>query len=221
MTSLWLHSAAQALAYLGCCSGIYVSATLLARSWRKRSNPTAAVVSTTPTSSSWSNSTYKGSLITAFRDTSTRTDAASLLLFLCALGLFASAMVNEMHHPDAISLRNVHILSRIDDYNFVADVTPADPTLPRIQFALSACQDFIPTHEIQPGITLTWLGYTEDRVHHCDELDGPDAGYALERDRYNAPIIHNWKADAFSGSPAAPQHASSAPSPTAYSTARP
>lgn len=102
-------------------------------------------------------------------------------------------MSSESHHPNSISLRDVHVLSRLDDYNFIVDVASSDPAQPRIQFALSSCQDFTPTHEIQAGVTLTWLGYVEDRVHHCDELDGPDAGYALERDRYNAPIIHSWR----------------------------
>lgn len=124
----------------------------------------------------------------------------SMIVALMAFALLMTGLKAEAHHPDSFDLRDVHVIERIDDYNFVLDVQPKDKS-DRVRFALTACQDFMPTHEIQAGVNLKWLGYVEDRAHHCDELDGPEAGYALERDRHNAPVIHDWTSYAGSSAP--------------------
>lgn len=102
-------------------------------------------------------------------------------------------MVNENHNPNGYSYQDAHVLSRLDSYNFVIDV-PTDNGQ-RVKLAITSCGDLMPTNEIQAGVNLKWIGYDEDRVHHCDELDGPHNGYTLERDTHGIPIRHNYAAE--------------------------
>ena len=121
----------------------------------------------------------------------------SALTALASTALLTMALRAQQPHPSDYSLNGVHVIERYDAYNFLMNYQGT-------VFALTACQDFVPTSEIKAGVNLTWLGYYEDRVHHCQELDGPHEGYALERNKQNEPVIHDWKVDAFSRSPATP-----------------
>ena len=89
-----------------------------------------------------------------------------------------------------IAMHGVHVLDRVDDYTFRAEVK--DPATGEwYEFYVNACHDFKPTKEIQRGVTLKLLQYVEDRTNSCDELDGHYAGYILMRDEYGAPILSN------------------------------
>lgn len=185
-----LHLVARALSFLGCISGIYVSGTLLTRSWRRRSKPTTDAAADTPTRFSPSNSIYGSWLNTAFPDTSTRTDAGSLLIFLCALGLLATAMVSE-RPKKLIEMQDVHILQQYDANTFQADVAMSSGQ--RTEFVLNFCPSSNVTPEIKPGVSMH-IWYMEDRIHgDCfDVSPGDDRGYELRRDHDRKPILGSW-----------------------------
>lgn len=124
---------------------------------------------------------------------STRIDLLSVAVFTISLGLFSTAIQATVHHPDHFEYLKAKVISRLDDYNFVIESPEG------VRLSITACRDFMPTSEIQAGVMLNWIGYDEDRVHHCDELDGTRKGYSLERDKHNVPIHHDWQVDAYSG----------------------
>jgi hypothetical protein len=85
----------------------------------------------------------------------------------------------EFHHDNVITLRNVAILDRFDDYTLkMAVLNPkTNKTEP---FWVTFCPDYHPTNELQPGLTLITLQYVEDQRLNCFEIAPDNLGYTYD-----------------------------------------
>jgi hypothetical protein len=79
-------------------------------------------------------------------------------------------------------------LKKFDDFNFQMEVQDPD-TKQWNTFGVTFCNDYRPTDEIQPGVTLTLLKDERDPRKHCFEIAPRDLGYTILRGDHNVPII--------------------------------
>ena len=109
--------------------------------------------------------------------------------------------------PNYVVMHDVHVLDRLDEQAFRAEVI--DPaTREWNSFVVKSCPEFVPTHEIKAGATLTLLQYVEDRTRSCDELDGKYAGYILLRGAHGEAIYSDARSPAASTQTTGPKEAS-------------
>ena len=94
----------------------------------------------------------------------------------------------EIRGRNLDTYKNVHVLKRFDDYNFQMEVQDPDTKLWN-PFGVTFCDDYLPTDEIQPGVTLTLLKGEYDRRAHCFEIAPRNLGYTILRGDHNVPII--------------------------------
>jgi hypothetical protein len=103
--------------------------------------------------------------------------------------LFSMGWVAFAYHarPKIERLRDVQILERINDYDFRYQVVDPD-TREWNEFIWKGCHDYVPTQEIQSGVTLLWIKYVEDKAQSCQEVGWDNLGYKLWRDDNDNPI---------------------------------
>ena len=86
-----------------------------------------------------------------------------------------------------VELHDVHVIDRLDAYSFkMAVYDPGMRTWNEATFR--SCQDYIPSNEIQAGITLSLLKYAERTSDDCMELGAANLGYIIRRDSHGNPV---------------------------------
>lgn len=113
------------------------------------------------------------------------------LVLVAATGLCLSAylgdLYGEFHRQKFVTMADVHILGKTDDYIFRMDVEDPD-THQRIPFMIRFCPDYEPTHEMQPGTVLALLKYERRDLDNCSEIARNELGYTFRRDQHGKPI---------------------------------
>jgi hypothetical protein len=133
-------------------------------------------------------------LAAAYRINTRRVAALCVVFF----GIAAVSSWQEITGSSWDMYKNVHVLQRFDTYNFQMEVQDPD-TKQWNPFGVTFCQDYEPTSEIQPGVTLTLLKGEYDHRQHCFEVAPKNFGYTILRGDHNVPIVTARRQAAASG----------------------
>lgn len=113
-----------------------------------------------------------------------------LMLVACtglSLALNVWQMQRDFHRERYVSMADVHVLDRQEDYLFQMDVEDPD-THQRVPFMIRFCPDYEPTHEMQAGTILASLKYERKDYDNCSEIARNELGYTFRRDQHGIPL---------------------------------
>jgi hypothetical protein len=120
---------------------------------------------------------------------------ATLIMFIGCGTIFYS-FTDRFQRTERITLKNVHVLSRHGENDFVMEVESRSHNGDWQPFAVTFCPTTHATPEIVPGVTLLALTYTEDQELKCFDARQPN-GYILWRynnDPHQPPILSDFRA---------------------------